>query len=158
LGDHKSGISQIPHAGQIENLIVLHPYSKGKNHGKQAVVYGSAARAFGARADTKEAQLKEVHAQMTENLKKYGPGLGLYLQPHGTQSSPKIGDTFSLMGLAEPRIEPKFRLRACVGAYSGTDEIPLFHSLSCFSTRVWSSSPTCGTMEAIARIARSMLV
>jgi hypothetical protein len=25
---------------------------------------------------------------------------------------PEIGDTFSLMGLAEPRIEPKFRLRS----------------------------------------------
>jgi hypothetical protein len=46
------------------------------------------------REQTKEAQLKEVHALMTENLKKYGPGLGLYLQPHGTQSCPRSAIRF----------------------------------------------------------------
>ena len=77
------------------------------------------------REQTKEAQLKEVHALMTENLKKYGPGLGLYLQPHGTQSSPKIGDTFSLMGLAEPRIEPEIVFKLAVAPAPGMDETAL---------------------------------
>src|ERR1700730_4524379 len=87
----------------------------------------------------------------------YGPVWG-YIYNRTVHNLAEIGDTFSLMGLAEPRIEPKSSSSLRWRPTPGTDEIQLFHSLSCFSTRAWSSSPTCGTMEAIARTACSILV
>jgi hypothetical protein len=107
LGDYKYDISQIPHDGEIENLIVLDPYSS-TIIANRPFVSGSAALTLSERDQTKEAELKEAHARMTENLKKYGPVLGYIYKSHGTQSCPEIGDAFSLMGLAEPRIEPEF--------------------------------------------------
>jgi hypothetical protein len=50
-------------------------------------------------------------------------------------------DLYERFCRAEPRIEPEFRLRACAGADSGTNEIQFFHSLSRFSMRAWNSSP-----------------
>jgi hypothetical protein len=50
LGDHKYDISHVPRADEIENLIVLHPYSKSTIMAKkQLSVEALSERAFGAR-------------------------------------------------------------------------------------------------------------
>ena len=112
-------------------------------------------------------QMREMRGEMPVGRKigftnrtvwaEYGPIWG-YVYNRTLHNLAEIGDTFSLVGLVEPRIEPEIIFELALAPYSGTDEISLFHSLSCFSTRVWSSSLTCGTMEAIARIACSILV